>query len=48
MPTRRRVFSSSVGMKLLIGVTGFALLVYLVIHIVGNLMVFFGPAAFNK
>jgi succinate dehydrogenase / fumarate reductase cytochrome b subunit len=35
-------------MKLLIGVTGFALFVYLVIHIVGNLMVFFGPAAFNK
>ena len=35
-------------MKLLIGVTGFALFVYLVIHIIGNLMVFFGPAAFNK
>jgi succinate dehydrogenase cytochrome b subunit len=48
MPSRRRVFSSSVGMKLLIGVTGLALFVYLVIHIVGNLMVFFGPAAFNK
>ena len=48
MPTGRRVFNSSVGMKLLIGVTGFALFVYLVIHIIGNLMVFFGPAAFNK
>jgi succinate dehydrogenase / fumarate reductase cytochrome b subunit len=48
MPTGRRVFNSSVGMKLLIGVTGFALFVYLVIHITGNLMVFFGPAAFNK
>jgi len=43
-----RVFSSSVGTKLLIGVTGLALFVYLVIHIIGNLMVFFGPAAFNK
>src|SRR5207237_1010003 len=48
MASRLRVFSSSVGMKLLIGVTGFALFVYLVIHIIGNLMVFFGPAAFNK
>ena len=48
MASRVRVFSSSVGMKLLIGVTGFALFVYLVIHIIGNLMVFFGPAAFNR
>ena len=48
MSTRLRVFSSSVGTKLLIGVTGLALFLYLVIHIVGNLMVFFGPAAFNK
>jgi succinate dehydrogenase / fumarate reductase cytochrome b subunit len=35
-------------MKLLIGVTGLALFVYLVIHILGNLIVFFGPAAFNR
>lgn len=35
-------------MKLLIGVTGFALFLYLIIHIIGNLMVFFGPATFNK
>jgi succinate dehydrogenase / fumarate reductase cytochrome b subunit len=35
-------------MKLLIGVTGFALFVYLIVHIIGNLMVFFGPAVFNK
>ena len=48
MSTRLRVFSSSVGMKILIGVTGLALVLYLVIHIVGNLVVFLGPAAFNK
>lgn len=48
MPSRLRVFSSSVGMKLLIGVTGFALFVYLVIHVLGNLMVFGGQDAFNK
>jgi succinate dehydrogenase / fumarate reductase cytochrome b subunit len=35
-------------MKLLIGVTGLALFFYLIIHIAGNLMVFFGPAFFNK
>jgi succinate dehydrogenase / fumarate reductase cytochrome b subunit len=41
-------FSTSVGTKLVIGITGFALFLYLVIHIAGNLMVFFGPAFFNK
>jgi succinate dehydrogenase / fumarate reductase cytochrome b subunit len=35
-------------MKILIGVTGLALFLYLVIHIIGNLMIFFGPAFFNK
>jgi succinate dehydrogenase / fumarate reductase, cytochrome b subunit len=35
-------------MKLLIGVTGFALFIYLLVHIAGNLMVFFGPQIFNK
>src|SRR5947209_12692381 len=46
--SRLRVFSSSVGTKILIGATGLALFLYLIIHIAGNLMVFFGPAAFNK
>jgi succinate dehydrogenase / fumarate reductase cytochrome b subunit len=46
--TPLRGFSSSVGMKLLIGVTGFALFIYLLVHIAGNLMVFFGPEVFNK
>lgn len=41
-------FSTTVGTKLVIGVTGFALFIYLLIHIAGNLMVFFGPAFFNK
>lgn len=48
MSSRTRAFSSSVGQKLLIGVTGLALFLYLVIHIVGNLIVFRGPAAFNR
>jgi len=48
MSSRIRFLSSSVGTKLLVGITGAALFVYLVIHIAGNLMVFGGPAFFNK
>ncbi len=48
MSSRSGVFSSSVGTKILIGITGFALFIYLLIHIAGNLTVFFGPAFFNK
>jgi succinate dehydrogenase / fumarate reductase cytochrome b subunit len=43
-----RVFSTSVGTKLLIGVTGLALFLYLITHIAGNALVFFGPAVFNQ
>jgi succinate dehydrogenase / fumarate reductase, cytochrome b subunit len=42
------VFESSVGSKILIGATGFGLFIYLLVHIAGNLMVFGGPAFFNK
>ncbi len=48
MSSRLRVFASSVGTKLVIGITGLALFLYLIIHIAGNLMVFFGPDVFNK
>ncbi len=48
MATRLRVFSSSVGTKLLIGITGLALFVYLILHIGGNAMVFFGRDTFNQ
>jgi succinate dehydrogenase / fumarate reductase cytochrome b subunit len=43
----RRVFSSSVGTKLLIGTSGLLLFLYLVLHLVGNLMVFAGQETFN-
>jgi succinate dehydrogenase / fumarate reductase cytochrome b subunit len=39
---------SSVATKLVIGITGFALFLYLVIHIAGNLLVFLGPDVFNR
>jgi succinate dehydrogenase / fumarate reductase cytochrome b subunit len=48
MASRAGVFATSVGTKILIGITGLALFIYLIIHIAGNLIVFFGPAAFNK
>ncbi len=48
MDTRLRVFSSSVGTKLLIGATGLALFLYLLIHIAGNVIVFAGRETFNN
>jgi succinate dehydrogenase / fumarate reductase cytochrome b subunit len=48
MASRNGLFSSSVGTKIVIGITGVALVGYLLIHIAGNMMVFFGPAAFNN
>jgi succinate dehydrogenase / fumarate reductase, cytochrome b subunit len=47
MPSRG-VLSSSVGTKLVIGLTGLALFLYLVLHLAGNLLVFLGPEVFNE
>src|SRR5438046_2873408 len=46
--TTRAGFGSSVATKLIIGATGLGLFIYLLIHVGGNLMVFFGPAFFNQ
>ncbi len=49
MPSNfRRVFTSSVGTKLLIGLTGLALFVYLVTHLLGNALIFLGQETFNE
>ena len=48
MSTFRRAFSSSVGTKLLMGLTGLALFVYLALHLIGNALIFFGPDIFNE
>jgi succinate dehydrogenase / fumarate reductase cytochrome b subunit len=47
-PKLARVFSSSVGTKLLIGLTGLALFLYMLLHLAGNAIVFFGPEMFNQ
>jgi succinate dehydrogenase / fumarate reductase cytochrome b subunit len=49
MPSHfRRVLSSSVGTKLVIGLTGLLLFAYLIVHLAGNAIIFFGQEAFNE
>src|SRR4051812_47309854 len=48
MSSRISAFGSSVGTKIVIGLTGFALFIYLITHIAGNLLVFLGPTIFNE
>jgi succinate dehydrogenase / fumarate reductase cytochrome b subunit len=48
LPPFYRVFSSSVGTKLLIGLTGLALVAYMVLHLLGNAIIFFGQDVFNE
>lgn len=48
MSTFQRLFSSSVGTKLLMGLTGLALFAYLVLHLAGNALIFAGPETFNE
>jgi succinate dehydrogenase cytochrome b subunit len=44
----RRTFSSSVGTKLVIGLTGLLLFTYLILHLAGNALIFAGPETFNE
>ena len=46
--SRLRPLSSSVGTKIVIGLSGLFLVLYLLIHVGGNLLVFFGPQVFNR
>jgi len=39
---------SSIGKKFVMAITGSFLLIFLVIHLIGNLTLFFGPEAFNR
>ncbi len=40
--------NSSVGKKLVMAVTGFLLIIYLIIHLAGNFTLYFGESAFNS
>jgi succinate dehydrogenase / fumarate reductase, cytochrome b subunit len=44
----QRYFSSSVGTKLLIGITGLLLFAYLILHLAGNALIFAGADIFNE
>ena len=48
LPKLARVFSSSVGTKLLIGVTGLLLVAYMLLHVIGNTLIFLGRDLFNE
>ncbi|MBK9452056.1 MAG: succinate dehydrogenase cytochrome b subunit [Bacteroidetes bacterium] len=41
-------FSYSIGKKMVMGLTGLFLIVFLVVHLIGNLLLLSGPAAFNQ
>lgn len=42
-----RSLNSSIGKKFVMAITGFCLVSFLVIHLAGNLTLYFGPEAFN-
>ena len=44
----RQAFSTSVGTKLLIALTGLALVGFLAFHLYGNLLLFFGGPIYNE
>ncbi len=43
-----KAFSSSIGKKLLLAITGLALCGFLVAHLAGNLLLYVGPETYNK
>jgi succinate dehydrogenase / fumarate reductase, cytochrome b subunit len=42
-----KFLNSSIGKKFMMAVTGSFLLIFLVIHLIGNITLFFGPTVFN-
>jgi succinate dehydrogenase / fumarate reductase cytochrome b subunit len=45
--TARAVWDSTVGKKAVMAVSGLVMLLYLVVHMYGNLKIFFGPGTFD-
>jgi succinate dehydrogenase / fumarate reductase cytochrome b subunit len=43
----KRYFSSSIGKKQTVAVTGFLLILFLIVHLAGNLLIYKGPEAIN-
>jgi len=47
MGSRMAFLNSSIGKKLMMALTGSFLLIFLIVHLIGNLTLFFGPSVFN-
>jgi succinate dehydrogenase / fumarate reductase cytochrome b subunit len=47
MSSRFSFLTSSVGTKVLVALTGLALFAYLILHLIGNALIFLGPVTFN-
>jgi succinate dehydrogenase / fumarate reductase cytochrome b subunit len=43
-----RIWNSSIGMKMIMGLTGLALVLFTIVHMLGNLQLFLGPHALNR
>ena len=48
MASFREIAWSSVGKKVITGITGLALFAFVCVHLIGNLTLFIGPGAFNS
>jgi succinate dehydrogenase / fumarate reductase cytochrome b subunit len=46
-PTVASIWSSTIGKKAVMAVTGLVLVLFLLVHMLGNLKIFFGPSDFN-
>ncbi len=44
----KKYFSSSIGKKQTVAVTGFMLILFLIMHLAGNCFIYAGPETFNK
>ena len=42
-----KFFNSSIGKKFFMAITGSFLIIFLIVHFIGNIFLFFGPEAFN-
>ena len=47
MPSLLKALESQIGRKILTGITGVALMLFIIVHLAGNLTLFGGPQAFN-
>lgn len=47
MSTLQKAFNSTVGRKLIMGLSGLALVLFIIVHLIENLLLYGGPGAYN-